>query len=206
MELIPQYNDFALFLAPSEIIDFDHPMHDIANLAERIAAYSQGETDYIKNAYEYVRDEISHSADIKGKVVTCKASEVLRAKEGICFAKSHLLAALLRYKSIPAGFCYQRLILDDEATPYLILHGLNAVYVKEYRKWIRLDTRGNKAGVDAQFSLDAEKLAFSVRSSKGEEDILVIFATPDQNVIAALTDNKTFDSLWANLPTELGRE
>lgn len=206
MELIPQYNDFALFLVPSEIIDFDHPMHDIGNLAERIAAYSQGETDYIKNAYEYVRDEISHSADIEGKVVTCKASEVLRAKEGICFAKSHLLAALLRYKSIPAGFCYQRLILDDEAAPYLILHGLNAVYVKEHRKWIRLDTRGNKAGVDAQFSLDAEKLAFSVRSSKGEEDILVIFATPDQNVIAALTDNKTFDSLWANLPTELDRE
>lgn len=41
---------------------------------------------------------------------------------GICFAKSHLLAALLRCKSIPAGFCYQKLILDDETAPVLIYH------------------------------------------------------------------------------------
>ena len=47
------------------------------------------------------------------------------------FAKSHLLAALLRYKSIPTGFCYQKLILDDETAPVLIYHGFNGVYIEE---------------------------------------------------------------------------
>ena len=65
-------------------------------------------------AYEYVRDNNSLSADINEDVLTCTASEVLEVGHGICFAKSHLLAALLRAKSIPTGFCYQKLILDDE--------------------------------------------------------------------------------------------
>ncbi len=55
--------------------------------------------------------QIGCSADINGKVVTCKASEVLRYKEGICNAKAHLLATILRANGIPSGFCYQRLIL-----------------------------------------------------------------------------------------------
>lgn len=80
-------------------------------------------------------------------ILTCTASEVLSAGHGICFAKSHLLAAILRCKSVPAGFCYQKLILDDETAPVLIYHGLNGVYIKEYQKWIRLDARGNKEGV-----------------------------------------------------------
>ena len=82
-------------------------------------------------AYEYVRDMISHSADISADTVTCSASEVLKAGHGICFAKSHLLAAILRSKSVPAGFCYQKLILDDETAPVLIYHGLNGVYLRE---------------------------------------------------------------------------
>ena len=45
-----------------------------------------------------------------------------------------------RYLGIPTGLCYQRLILDDESKPYLILHGLNAVYIKELeRKLSRVD-------------------------------------------------------------------
>jgi len=36
--------------------------------------------------------------------VTCKASDVLIYGTGYCYAKSHLLAALLRANAIPAGF------------------------------------------------------------------------------------------------------
>ena len=172
-------------------------------LSDDLMKKSTNNIDFIKSAFEYVRDNVGHSADIKGTVVTCKASDVLKFKEGICYAKSHLLAALLRYQKIPTGFCYQRLILCDETAPYLILHGLNAVYIKELDKWIKLDPRGNKAGVDAQFSLDEEKLAFYPRAEKGEEDIPDIFATPDANVIKALTENKTLADLWANLPRSL---
>ena len=202
MQLFQEFEDLAPYLEASDIIDFgDQTSCEIAALSSAILERSTDEIDYIKNAFEYVRDNISHSADILGKVITCRASEVLQEKEGICYAKSHLLAAILRSNQIPTGFCYQRLISDDEFT--LVLHGLNAVYIEKFDKWIRLDARGNKLGVDSQFSLEEEKLAFPVRIERGEEDIPVIFARPDKNVIRALRMHKTFDSLWQNLPTML---
>jgi len=207
MQLHQQYKDFNVYLEASEIIDFGYKIsREVTDLSFYITTYSADEIDYIKNAYEYVRDRISHSADISGKIVTCKASEVLSAKEGICYAKSHLLAAILRCNLIPAGFCYQKLTSDDGSDgsgPRLILHGLNAVYIEGIGKWIRLDARGNKPGVEAQFSIEQEKLAFPVRKEMGEEDIPIIFARPDKNVIRALTENKSLEALWANLPAEL---
>jgi len=194
-----QVDDIARYLELSDTIDFGH--EGITDLSRDIAAYSADKIDYIKNAFEYVRDNISHSADINGTAVTCKASEVLLAKEGVCYAKSHLLAALLRCNQIPAGFCYQRITLNDESASHLILHGLNAVYIESLGKWIRLDARGNKPGVNAQFSLEHEQLAFPVRPEMGEEDIPIIFAKPDENVVLALTRSKNLDDLWVNLPT-----
>jgi len=204
MTLQQEIDDIACYLVASDIIDFGSQHScDIINLAHRIMEYSENEIDYIKNTFEYVRDNISHSADIGGSVVTCRASDVLRAKEGICYAKSHLLSALLRCNQIPAGFCYQRLVLNDDSNPHLVLHGLNAVYIKSLSKWIRLDARGNKPGVDAQFSLEQERLAFLVRAEKGEEEIPIIFAKPDVSVIRALTESKNIEALWTNLPTTL---
>ena len=199
-----QFSDMARYLEASDIIDFRCQLScEITDLASEIKSYSADDISYIKHAFEYVKDNISHSADIQGNTVTCKASEVLRAREGTCYAKSHLLAALLRSNQIPTGFCYQRLLLDDETAPYLILHGLNAVYIERLNKWIRLDARGNKRGVNAQFSIVQEHLAFPVRVEKGEEDILTIFASPDEHVIKALTEHKSLEALWINLPTKL---
>lgn len=104
-----------------------------------------------------MRDEIAHSADIMAQPATFKASDVLKEKHGICFAKSNLLVALLRSQKIPAGFCYQSLILDDEKYPYLVLHGLNSVYIEEINRWIRLDAMGNFNGIDAQFSSSCDR-------------------------------------------------
>lgn len=193
-------NNIELYLEPCEIIDFD-TSQEIAELSQEIAAKSTDEVDFVKNAFEYVRDEISHSGDINGSIVTCRASDVLRERQGVCYAKSHLLAAILRCRGIPAGFCYQLLVLDDELAPELILHGLNAAYVGG--KWVRLDARGNKPGVNAQFSLNREQLAFPVRPEKGEEDIPLNFVKPDANVVRALTSHKNIETLWHNLPTEL---
>ena len=204
MQTVPQHDDMELYLKSCDIIDFNNPDYPgIIDLADEIMHDSETKIDYIKNVYEYVRDKIFHSADINGKIVTLKASDVLKSGEGICFAKSHLLAALLRCKSIPAGFCYQKLILDDQNAPYLILHGLNGVYIDEFHKWIRLDARGNKLGVNAQFSLANEKLAFPVRKEKREEDIPVVFSAPDKNVITALTNYKSLEQLWSDLPQDL---
>lgn len=190
------------YLKEDNVINYGN--ENIMQLADALYQGTSNEVEYIKKAYEYVRDSISHSADINEDILTCSASEVLEARHGICFAKSHLLAALLRYKSIPTGFCYQKLILDDETAPVLIYHGFNGVYVNEYKKWIRLDARGNKEGVNAQFSLEKEQLAFPIRTEKGEEDGFVIYPTPDVKVLEKFKNYKTRTELWDDLPSELG--
>ncbi|MDE7228796.1 MAG: transglutaminase-like domain-containing protein [Treponemataceae bacterium] len=201
MNLILHSNKIEDYLKHDDVIDFENEA--ITKLADALFQKADSETDFIKAAYEFVRDEISHSADIGEDAVTCAASEVLKAGHGICFAKSHLLAACLRAKSVPAGFCYQKLILDDETVSVLICHGLNGVYIKDRKKWIRLDARGNKAGVNAQFSLETERLAFAVRPELGEEDGSVIYPSPDAKVVERLRKAKTRTELWENLPNEL---
>lgn len=200
--IVPYTNTKEKYLEQSDIIDYN--TETIADLVEYLFAKSKDSIDYIKNAYEYVRDRISHSADTDEDEVVCSASEVLAAGHGICFAKSHLLAALLRKKGIPCGFCYQKLILDDETAPVLIYHGLNGVYISELKKWIRLDARGNKEGVNAQFSLDTEQLAFPIRPELGEVDSFVVYPEPDVKVLERMRKYDTRSELWEDLPTELG--
>ena len=201
MNIVPYANEIDEYLKEDDVIDYGNEA--IAQLADKLFQKANSELEFIEIAYEFVRDKISHSADINEDLITCSASEVLNAGHGICFAKSHLLAALLRYKSVPTGFCYQKLILDDETTPVLVYHGLNGVYIKEFKKWIRLDARGNKDGVNAQFSIDTEQLAFPVRPELGEADGDVVYPKPDVKIIETLRKSKTRTKLWDNLPTEL---
>jgi transglutaminase-like putative cysteine protease len=93
------------YLRTSEIIDWQHP--EIVELAKQIALGHKTSTAIAKVCFEWVRDEICHSFDYQMNPVTCRASDVLKYKTGYCFAKSHLLAALLRANQIPVGFCYQ---------------------------------------------------------------------------------------------------
>ena len=97
-------------------------------------------------AFEYVRDEISHSWDIQSEKVTRTASEVLKYKEGMCYAKSMLLCALLRSQGIPPGFCYQKLTLGDTPETGYCIHALNVVFISTINNWIRIDARGNTNG------------------------------------------------------------
>ena len=157
------------YLVSTDCIDYSHSVIQVkvAELREK----ADNSIDYIKKAYEFVRDEIPHSWDIGAEVVSRKASDVLRNKTGICWTKSCLLAALLRANDIPAGISYQLLTrADEDDSEGYIIHALNTVYIKEADMWIRLDARGNKENVHAQFSLDEEKLAFRVREELGEID------------------------------------
>lgn len=127
--------------------------------------------DYIKNAYEFVRDEIPHSWDIGSSVVSHSASEVLINRTGICWTKSCLLAGLFRANGIPSGISCQLLTrADNDAGEGYIIHALNTVYIEALDRWIRLDARGNKDGICAEFSIEEEKLAFPIRSELGEID------------------------------------
>lgn len=181
------------YLKKSEVIDFDNKL--IVDKCLELQKGTDDEITLIKKVYEFVRDEIHHSGDIGEMSVTCKASEVLKAGHGICCAKAHLFAAMLRYFGVPAGFCYQKLSSSRDVS-VKFLHGLNAVYLKDLDKWIRLDARGNKPGRDAQFSIYEEKISKKVNKELGEEDNPVIFTEPNPTVIEILKTSKDMKELW----------
>ena len=113
------------YLKCDDVVDFDKP--EVKALADKLFAEAEGGTDFVRRAYEYVRDTFPHSADINADEIAVSASDVLKTGHGICHAKAHLLAAILRSQGVPTGFCYQKLILDDDAAPVYISHGLNGV-------------------------------------------------------------------------------
>ena len=183
------------YLQSSQIIDWQNP--EILELANQLAATAQTPEEIAKACFEWVRDEIQHSYDYQLNPVTCRASDVLKYQTGYCFAKSHLLAALLRANQIPAGLCYQRLSLDDRGAPYT-LHGLNAIFLPEIG-WYRVDPRGNRAGVNAQFIPPQEQLAFEIRSAQ-ESDFPDIFAEPMPIIVDVLQRSNTWQDVLTNLP------
>src|SRR5690606_40198560 len=70
------------------------------------------------------------------------------------------------------------------------LHALNGVYLKTLNRWVRLDARGNKQGVQAEFSVHEEKLAFNIREDLDEIDYPIIYTSPNEKTIATLDTNK----------------
>ena len=183
------------FLGTSTVIDWDHPR--VREQALALASGADEPIDVARRAFEWVRDEICHSFDHRMNPVTCTASEVLEAGTGYCYAKSHLLAALLRANGIPAGLCYQRLSVDGEGPPFC-LHGFNAVLLPGYG-WYRIDPRGNKPGVDAQFTPPVERLAFTTRLP-GEVTFADILPDPLPQVVRVLRSRRTYDEVWRALP------
>lgn len=186
------------YLISSKYIDYDHPL--VAGKAFALAGSETNELVIAHRCFEFVRDEIQHSWDYRQNPVTCKASDVLRHVTGFCYAKSHLLAALLRANGIPAGLCYQRISLGDSGPPYC-LHGLNAVFLEDYG-WYRVDARGNKPGIDAQFRPPREMLAFAIRE-KNERDLPEIWAEPLPVVTSALERYSDVSALYVDLPDVL---
>ncbi|MEK3886216.1 transglutaminase-like domain-containing protein [Bacillus sp. FSL K6-3431] len=175
------------YLLELKEVNYSNPL--IVAKVDELFDPSQTDLEKAKIAFQFIRDEISHSWDIQSNRVTCKASEVLAHKEGICYAKVNLFTSLLRLQGIPTGFCYQRLMLFDTPKKGYSIHALNAVYFKSLDKWIRLDARGNKQGIDAQFSIGEEKLAFPINEQLDEKDYPVIYYKPHPKTIAVLEDH-----------------
>ena len=174
---------FNEYLEISKYVDYDAPK--VKMLAESLREASLNEEELIEKAYLFVRDEVRHSWDAGDPRVTVSASDVLREGVGICWAKANLLAALLRANGIPSGFSYQRLTLGDSPDTGYCIHAMNTVYVRSTDKWIRLDARGNKEGVNAEFSLSEEKLAFKILHD-GEEDFHDNHSYPDKELMRVL--------------------
>ena len=178
---------WAAFLEASQFVDSGDPA--VAKKAEELSRGLSTDEEKACAAYRFVRDKIPHSFDVRADAVTAAASDVLRRGTGICHAKSNLLAALLRAMGIPAGFRYQHLTLADDDSKGYCLHCYNAVWLDG--KWVELDARGNKEGVNARFSVGEPVLAFPNRPEYDEYFFEGIYATPDAPTMALLCRAKT---------------
>jgi transglutaminase-like putative cysteine protease len=186
------------YLKHDSIIDWRNPI--IKRKAAKIVDGIVNEIDKARYIYEWVRDKIPHSNDINAQVLSCSATEVLNNETGMCFSKSHLLAALLRSVNIPTGFCYQVLMYDPPVDNTLVLHGLNGIYLSVVQKWVVVDARGNTRNLNAQFSIDIPKLAFSMDYSKGEYLYETIFVSPFEHVVERLKKYKNRMDFSEDIP------
>jgi len=188
------------FLRSTPIIDWESPL--VHDRAAQLARGRPGAAAVVRACFEWVRDRIPHTSDHDLDPVTCSASEVLELGTGFCYAKSHLLAALLRANGIPAGCVYQRLSNDDGS---YCLHGLNAVWLRDCG-WYRLDARGSRVGLVAEFTPPVERLPFGC-TADGEKVFPGVWADPVAPVVEALRSYRRRADLIRHLPDadDLGR-
>lgn len=183
------------FLQPTPVITSADP--EVVGAAIQIAGDAADDEDVARRCFFWVRDQVRHSTDHQLPTVTCSASEVLKHRVGFCYAKSHLLVALLRARGIPAALCYQRLALDDVGSTHC-LHGLAAVFLKRHG-WYRADPRGERLGISTDFCPPIERLAFTPKLP-GESDIPGRFADALPCVVSALHRYRTAAEIALHLP------
>ena len=80
----------------------------------------------------------------------------------------------------------------------LWIKSLDAIYLNNFG-WYRIDARGNKQGLCAEFTLPVEKLPFLIEMP-GEADLPEIWAEPLPMITEILTMSKTYQEVADNLP------
>lgn len=201
MKFVFDENNMVEYMAASKQVEFMHPAID--QKARELMGGITDEIEKAKAAYYFVRDEIQHSWDTKSERVTRTATEVLLYGEGCCYSKAMLFAALLRHEGFAVGFCYQRIMRSDLPKSGYFLHGMNVVFFHSLGKWIRLDVRGGE-DIKADFSIEEEKLTYTISPEKDEIDFPTVFARPLRSTIDALEASNTCQELMRfHLPTNL---
>lgn len=197
----PESDDLGRYLEDTITIDWQSPA--IMATAKQLLESRTAPEDRLRSLFDFVRDEIDHSLDVETDAQTCRASDVLKERTGLCYAKSHLLAGFLRYAGFPAGFCYVRMV-DSERPSRFVLHGFNAVYWISTESWIYLDARGNRAGVDTECRLKAPwSLAYWPDAGEGESFLPFIYKRPAKRIIDLLERAPSFASVRQNLPDSI---
>lgn len=182
------------------VIQFSTPL--IQEKIQLIKSHATSDRERAKMAFKVARDEVAHNFDTQSDTISINAEDVLKNKEGICFAKAHLLVSLLRGMDIPAGFCYQKVLRKGTVESGYALHGLNAIYLPE-TGWFRLDPRDNKPGINSQFNTDKEQLAYPIRPELGERDYAVVLCEPLPSVVKSMQESSNCKDLFYNRPTDL---
>ncbi|MFI8304359.1 transglutaminase family protein [Streptomyces sp. NPDC085927] len=190
MRTLQETPDLSACPAADEAIDHHHDL--VRRTAAGLAAEVADSYEDARAAFEFVRDTIPHSQDSGDPRVTWRASDVLERRTGICYAEAHAPAAPLRAEGIPTALCYQNLG---------VVHGL--VAVRFDGAWHRQDPRGDGPGVDARFSPDGGRLAFTPGPAAGERDHPLLYAASHPVVLDVLKAARDRTHLWRTLPTAL---
>lgn len=180
-----------VFLEETLVVDYGN--RGIRALAALLVAEQPEKT--ARQCFLWVRDQISHSMDACREELPYRASDVLTLGTGLCFAKSHLLVALLRANGIASGFCYQRLMMDSSKPSYCS-HGFVGVWLEGWG-WYRCDPRGNKPGIACEFIPGQENLAYTA-SLAGEIDYPQIWASPWPELIIAMESLQNMENYRRN--------
>jgi hypothetical protein len=193
----PEREGFDRYLEDTIVVDWQTPA--VFERARELAEGQESPSERARAAFLFVRDEIRHSFDCGTDVVTCTASHVLREGTGLCYAKSHLLAALLRARGIPVGFGYQRL-QSAETVSGFVLHGFVLAWLAEADRWVALDPRGDNDEVATEFRIEPPSLAFAPDAEKGEQTLPVILARPARRVVDLLDRAESLTRIRRMLP------
>ena len=194
-------DDLGRYLEDTITIDWQTPV--VTSTAKRLLESCATPELRVTKLFEFVRDEISHSIDIETEAQTCRASEVLEEGTGLCYAKSHLLAGLLRYAGFPTGFCYLKTV-DAKRPGKFALHGFNAVYWAPDARWIFLDARGNNAECQTECRFVAPwSLAYWPDAEKGEDFLPFIYKRPAKRILDLLERAPSLEAICSNLPDSI---
>lgn len=198
--LVPEREGFDRYLEDTIVVDWQTPT--VLEKARGLVEGLDAEQDRVNTLFTFVRDEISHSLDANSDAVTCNASHVLREGTGLCYAKSHLLVALLRSCGIPAGFGYQRLRQDTPASRFA-LHGFAAVWLEGRDTWVALDPRGDTDEIHTELDIERPSLAFTPDTEAGELTYPTVWSRPAKRVIDLLDHAESLARIRDHLPSTL---
>ena len=198
---VPESEDLGRYLEDTITVDWQTPT--VMECAQDLLAGLRDPEDRLRRLFSFVRDEIAHSLDRSPVRATCRASEVLTEGHGLCYAKSHLLAALLRIAGLPSGFGYVR-VADADRPGRFVLHGFNAVRWPATAEWILLDASGRRAGPRTECRLSPPfSLAAWPDPEAGEGFLPFVYRRPGKRVIDLLERAPDFAAVIRNLPDAL---
>ncbi len=187
----------AELLRDGELLELDSV--EVRGVLAKLGASALSPVEATRVCFEWVRDEIRHSVDLRADTLTCTAREVLAEGHGLCFAKCNLLVALLRARGIPAGYGYQRLRTDGTPTGFG-LHGFVQVHLDEVGHFLGLDPRGNNARVTTTFDLTSPRLAYAPEAELGEATLREVWPVPSAAVTELLRSGMSVERALVSIP------
>lgn len=190
------------FLKEDDYIDFGDIM--VVREAQQATLKCRTDEEKAKALFEFVRDEVENAYNIDSIALPYRASTTVKARVGTDDAKAVLLAALLRYCGIPAGFCYQYLCKVDDDSLGHYMHCYNALYLDG--RWIKVDACGRKNGNETRFYKVEPSLAFNPRDVYGEYNVKGIYSEPNYVSLKVIAESDSVLDVMKNLPDYIDGE